>query len=374
MFIPVCEPVLDGRELEYASEAIRTGWISSGGTFLQRFESAFAEYAGCKHAVAVANGTAALQVAVQALQLPRNSKVVLPTFTIISCARAIVDAGCIPIFVDVTENDWNISADSVSEVVDRDTSAVMIVHMYGHPVDFDPIAAVTHHWGIPIIEDAAQAHGGLYEERVCGSLGAIAAFSFYANKLITTGEGGMVTTSDDHLAERCRSLRNLCFKPERRFYHDELGWNFRLTNVQAAIGLAQLEQAEAHLEKKRQIARWYDQRLRSLSGLTLPGESELVRSTYWMYAIALDPDLGVDAAELARRLADKDVQTRPFFEPLHAQPPFKRFAEEQKVHHFPVAERIAKYGLYLPSGIGLEEDTVDLICNCLIDCMPELRP
>ena len=372
MFIPVCEPVLDGRELEYAAEAIRTGWISSGGKFLERFESAFAEYVDCKNAVAVANGTAALQVAVRALELPRKSKVVLPTFTIISCARAIIDSDCIPVFVDVDENDWNISTESVLEVIDDDTSAVMIVHMYGHPVDLDPIAEVTEQLDIAIIEDAAQAHGGSYKGRRCGSLGKIAAFSFYANKLITTGEGGMVTTSDDQLAERSRSLRNLCFKPEQRFHHDELGWNFRLTNVQAAIGLAQLERADVHLEKKRQIAQWYTSRLQCLDGLTLPGETQHARSTFWMYAIVLDPAIRVDAGELSGRLAEKGIQTRPFFQPLHAQPPFQQYADAQKVRSFRVAERIARYGLYLPSGIGLEEDSVNWICDCVVDCLPEI--
>ena len=363
--------MLDGREAEYVADAIKSGWISSAGDYLNRFETAFADYCGVEHAVSVANGTAALQVAIRALKLPRGSQVILPSFTIVSCALAVVDSGCVPVFVDVEAETWNLDVDQVTAAISENTSAVLAVHMYGHPASIDEIRQVIGDRPVFLVEDAAQAHGGRYHDRPCGSLGDIATFSFYANKLITTGEGGMVVTDDDNKAERCRSLRNLCHRPGHRFTHDELGWNFRFTNVQAAIGLAQLERADAHLEKRRRNAARYSERLSAIDGLTLPVERPGIRNTFWMYAIVLDSDLGVDAVEMGRRLGEHGIQTRTFFQPLHRQKPFLEYASLRPTDQLPVTERIAKYGLYLPSGIGLDRTTIERVCDNFRECLPE---
>jgi len=364
-FIPVCEPLLDGRELEYASDAISTGWISGAGAYIDRFEAAFAEYCDVPHAIGVSNGTAALQVAVRALDLPPESEVILPSFTIVSCAIAVVDSGLIPVFVDVEEDTWNVSASTIEQAIGPKTRAIMIVHMYGHPVDVDPIRELIGDRPIAIIEDAAQAHGARYRGRKCGGRGDISTFSFFANKLVTTGEGGMVTTSDDHLAARARSLRNLCFKPESRFVHDELGWNFRLSNLHAAVGLAQLENADKHLQHKRQLAGWYSQRLATIDGLTLPVQHDHAESGYWMYGIVLDPALGKSAVAVSKALLDEGIQTRPFFQSLHRQPPFEDYRARWSGRSFEVTDRIAEYGLYLPTSASLDEATADFIAETL---------
>jgi perosamine synthetase len=368
---PVCEPVLDGREVEYVTDAVSSGWISSAGPYLDRFETDFARYAGTKHAVAVCNGTAALQVAVRALDLPRGSEVVLPSFTIVSCALAVVDSGLVPVFVDVDPETWTLTAEGVRDALSEKSSAIMAVHMYGHPAEMDPILELGRGRGLRVIEDAAEAHGGTYRGRPCGSLGEVATFSFYANKLVSTGEGGMVTTDDARLAERVRSLRNLAFRSAQRFVHDELGWNFRMSNVLAALGVAQLETAERHLAARRQIAGWYRTRLGRLPGLQLQTERPWATNTFWMIGMVLGPERGVDAAALARRLAAAGIQTRPFFQPLHSQKPFARWSARWSERSFAETERLARWGLYLPSSVSLTENDVDSICAVVRDALPE---
>ena len=364
-FIPVCEPVLDGRELEYATDAISTGWISGAGAYLDRLEAKFAEYCEVPHAIGVCNGTAALQVAVRALNLPRGSEVILPSFTIVSCAIAVVDSGLVPVFVDVEEGTWNMSAATIEGAIGPKTGAIMLVHMYGHPADVDPIRDLIGKRPIALIEDAAQAHGARYRGRKCGSLGDVSTFSFFANKLVTTGEGGMVTTSNDVTAARARSLRNLCFKPESRFVHDELGWNFRLSNLHAAVGLAQLETSDAHLRQKRRLAGWYSERLAEVSGLTLPVQRGYAESAYWMYGVVLDPNLGKTAAAVSQELLADGIQTRPFFQSLHRQPPFAVYEDRWRDRSFDVTDRIAEYGLYLPTSATVDESTAGFITEKL---------
>lgn len=362
--IPVNEPWLTEREVDLVAECVRTGWVSSAGRFIDEFEQRWAEYCGRRYGIAVCNGTAALEVAVAALGIQPGDEVILPTFTIISCALAVVRAGGTLVLVDSSPRTWTMDVDAVARCITPRTKAIMPVHVYGHPADMDPILALAGRQGLAVIEDAAEAHGAEYLSRAapgapvwrrCGTFGTVSCFSFYANKLITTGEGGMVLTDDAGLAERLRSLRNLGFQPSRRFYHDVLGYNFRMTNVQAALGLAQLERMEAIVAKKRWIGQEYTSRLRDLPGLQLPPEEPWARSVYWMYGIVIREDTGMHAGEAAQALQARGIETRPFFYGMHRQPVFQKrgwFLEER----YPVADRLAQQGLYLPSGLALTSD------------------
>ncbi len=362
--IPVNEPLLGQREKELLSQCIDTGWISSDGPFVKEFEERFAEYLGVKYGIAVCNGTAALEAAVAAIGIEPGDEVIMPDFTIISCAMAVVRCGGAPVLVDVQPDTWNMDVSRLEARITPRTKAIMPVHIYGHPVDMDAVMALAKKYNLTVIEDAAEAHGAEYKGRKAGGIGHINCFSFYANKIITTGEGGMVVTNDADLAQRARSLRNLCFKPERRFYHSELGYNYRMTNMQAALGLAQLERIDEFIRIKRNNARLYNERLKTIPGLQLPVENPRVKNVYWMYAVVLDESIGMDALEFARRLAEKGVGSRPFFLGMHQQPVFQRmglFRHES----YPVSRRIAKYGLYLPSGLTMTEEQVETACTAV---------
>jgi perosamine synthetase len=359
--IPVNEPLVGDNESKYVLECLRTGWISSEGRFIHEFEDRWAAYCGMSHGVAVSNGTVALEIAMACLDLRPGDEVILPSFTIISCAQAVTMCGLKPVLVDSDPRTWCMDANQVEARITARTRAIMPVHIYGHPVDMDPLIELARKYNLVILEDAAEVHGAEYKGRKCGGLGDISCFSFYANKIITTGEGGMVLTRDADQAERLRSLRNLCFKKERRFYHTELGHNYRLTNLQAAIGLAQLERIEESVAKKRWMGAAYTERLQHIHALQLPIEEPWAKNVYWMYGLVLDEATGMDAVEFARRLAEQGVMTRPFFLGMHEQPVFQRmglFLNEQ----YPVAEHIARQGLYLPSGMTLTESQVDQVC------------
>jgi len=366
--IPVSEPLLDGNALSYVEEAVRTGWISSEGRFIAEFERRWADYCGIAHGVAVCNGTVALEVALAALALPPGSEVILPSFTIISCVAAVLRTGCRPVLVDCEPDTWCLDVAEVGRKITDKTRAVMPVHIYGHMADMDPLNELARKFGLAIVEDAAEAHGAEYHGRRAGGIGTMGCFSFYANKIVTTGEGGMVVTDDADLAERARSLRNLCFRPGQRFLHTELGYNFRMTNLQAAIGLAQVERIEDHLARKRRMAALYGERLRGLPGLRLPAERPGVKNVYWMYGIVLDDAVPFDAAALAARLKENGVDSRPFFLGMHEQPVLRDrglFAGES----YPVTERLARRGLYLPSGLGLGEAEIDQVCAAVQRCL-----
>ena len=366
--IPVSEPLLDQNARDYVMEAVTSGWISSEGRFLREFEQRWAEYCGAAHGVAVCNGTIALEIAVAALALEPGSEIILPSFTIVSCALAVVEAGCVPVLVDCDPETWCLDVTEVAAKITPRTRAIMPVHMYGHPAEMDTLLELARRYDLAIIEDAAQAHGAEYRGRRAGGMGTLGCFSFYANKIITTGEGGMVVTSDDHLAERLRFLRNLCFRPERRFFHTELGHNYRLTNLQSAVGLAQVERIGEHLARKRRMAALYTERLKDLPGLTLPVERNGVSNVFWMYGLVLGDEVPFDAVEMARRLRERGVDTRPFFLGMHEQPVFHErglFVGER----YPVTERLARRGLYLPSGLPLTETEMETVCAAVRDVM-----
>lgn len=359
------EPKLGPRELEYVTECVETGWISSAGRFIGEFESGWAAYCGRHHGVAVSNGSTALQAAIAALELRPGDEVIMPTFTIVSCATAVLAAGATPVLVDSDPDTWTLDVEQLESRITARTRAIMPVHIYGHPVEMDPVLELAERHGLAVVEDAAEAHGAEYRSgdgtwRRCGSFGELSCFSFYANKLVTTGEGGMVVTDDDVLAERLRSLRNLGFQTGRRFYHEQLGFNFRLTNVQAALGVAQLERIDEIIARKREVAAAYAAGLVGLAGLQLPVERPWARNVYWMYGVVVDESTGCDAAGLAARLHELGVETRPFFLGMHEQPALRELGLFRGEQH-PVAERLARQGLYLPSGLALTDEQVQTV-------------
>ncbi|GMV17701.1 MAG: DegT/DnrJ/EryC1/StrS family aminotransferase [Polyangiaceae bacterium] len=357
--VPVNEPLLDGNEKKYLLECIETGWISSEGPFIKEFEQKFAARVGRKHGVAVCNGTAALDAAVDALGIGPGDEVILPAFTIISCIGQIVRAGARPVLVDSDPVTWNMDVGQLEAKITPRTRAIMAVHIYGLPVDMDPLLDLARRHGLKVIEDAAEMHGQNYKGRPCGSLGDISTFSFYPNKHVTTGEGGMIVTDDDALAETCRSLRNLCFEARRRFVHERLGWNMRMTNLQAALGLAQLERLDEFVARKRRMGARYDALFAGLGRAQLPlARTDYAESVYWVYGLVLDDQVGFDAAEAMRRLGAEGIGTRPFFCPMHRQPVLQRMGLFAGERH-PVSERLYERGFYVPSGMALTDAQIE---------------
>lgn len=365
MFIPVNEPLLEGNERKYLNECIDTGWISSEGPFVNQLENDLATRLHRRHGIAVTNGTSAIDVAVESLNIKPGDEVILPSFTIISCVLQIVRAGAIPVLVDSELDTWNMDISQVEEKITSRTRAIMAVHIYGLPVDMDPIIELCRHYNLLLIEDAAEQIGQSYKGRPCGSFGDVSTLSFYPNKHITTGEGGMVLTNDDHLATQIRELRNLCFKPENRFVHDRLGWNLRMTNLQAAVGVAQLEQLDDFIEKKRWIGQMYNQLFKNTEGISLPlSSTEYADNIYWVYGIVLEEKIRFDAKEVIRRLGKLNIGCRPFFCPLHMQPALKEkgfFNSES----FPNSELLYNRGFYIPSGLTLNREKIEIVADAI---------
>ena len=360
-FIPVNTPLLDGNEKKYLQKCIDTGWISSEGPVVKDFEEKFAQIVGRKHAISVTNGSTALETAITALDLQKGDEVILPTFTIISCVAPLIRIGAIPVFTDADPLTWNMNVDQIEDKITSRTKAIMAVHIYGLPVDMDPFLSIANKYGLKVIEDAAEAHGLHYKGRMCGSFGDISTFSFYPNKLFTTGEGGMLVTDDDAIAGKCRSLRNLCFQSKKRFYHEELGWNFRMTNIQAAIGLAQCERMDEFINKKRSMGKKYTDLLGGLNNLQLPLERTIyAENIYWVFGLVLDDDLPDDAEIFMGKLRKFGIGTRPFFWPMHEQPVLKKYGIDKDTS-FPVAERIARRGFYIPSGLALKDSEIKYV-------------
>lgn len=365
--VPVNELLIGEKELEYVSEAVRSGWISSEGKFIRAFEEKFSIYVNRKHGITVNNGTNALILALRALDFPESSEIIIPSFTIISCALACVYNDLVPVFVDSEEDTWNIDVTKIQKKISKKTKAIMPVHIYGHPCDMDPISEIAKKNNLVIVEDFAEAIGSEYKGRKCGGFGKISCASFYANKVVTTGEGGMCLTDDQHLAERLRKLKNLVFIPEKRFFHKELGFNFRMTNVQAAIGLAQLESIEERVEKKIWIGKTYTKLLKPLENkgmIRLQVKKDWAKNTYWMFGVVLNEEKGLKAVEVMKKLEKGGIQTRPFFYPMYLQPAFKNFSWFKK-EKLPVSKKLYEYGFYLPSGLALTEEQLYHVCEAV---------
>jgi len=369
--IPVNEPLLDGNEKKYLIECIETGWISSEGPFVKELENKFSNKVGRKFGIAVSNGSVALELAVTALGIGKGDEVLVTTFTIISCVAAILRAGAIPVLVDVNPHTWNMEVNQIEKKITKRTKAIMVVHIYGLPVDMDAVINIANKYNLKIIEDSAELIGQSYKGIPCGSFGDISTFSFYPNKHITTGEGGMVLVNDEKLAEKCRELRNLCFMKPRRFIHKELGWNFRMTNLQAAVGVAQLERLDEFLIKKRQIGKWYSELLSGIKGIRVPLKKlPYAHNIYWVYGIVLEDCVPFDAFDAMNKLIRLGIGTRPFFYPMHLQPVFQQMGLFQG-EHYPEAEKLGERGFYLPSGLTITKEQVKTVAESLVKIINE---
>tara|TARA_A100001011_G_scaffold400752_1_gene518375 strand:+ start:3313 stop:4425 length:1113 start_codon:yes stop_codon:yes gene_type:complete len=363
-FIPVNEPLIGKREKELINECLDTGWISSEGPFVEKFENSLSKKVNRKYGIACSSGTAALDLAIASLAIGPGDEVIMPAFTIISCAAAIIKSGAKPILIDASDSTWNMNIDHIEAAITSKTVAIMAVHIYGLPVDMDPLIEIANKYRLYIIEDAAELIGAKYKDKPCGSFGHISTFSFYPNKQITTGEGGMVFTDDLEISKRCKSLRNLCFQEDNRFVHNELGWNYRMTNLQAALGIAQLEKLDSTLKKKKKIGELYNKYLAEVKEIELPLiETEFAKNIYWVFGILINPKIN-SAKNIISKLRKLKIGTRPFFYPMHKQPVLKKM-DIFNANYFPVSERLYEQGLYLPSGLTLTEDDIKVVTQKL---------
>jgi perosamine synthetase len=365
-FIPVCTPTLSGNELKYIEDAVKSTWISSRGKYLDEFEKKFAQFTGTSYAVSTTNGTAALHLALKALGIKKGDEVILPTFTMISTAFAVCYCQALPVFVDCQRDTWNIDVEKIEEKITPRTKAIMVVHIYGHPCDMDPIIEIAKKYGLLIIEDAAEAHGAEYKGKKCGAFGDAACFSFYANKIISTGEGGMVLTNDPFIYEKLQYFKNLAFplNAPRLYEHNDIGFNYRMSNLHAAIGLAQLENIDTYINARRRNAQLYNRKLSEVAGITAPVEKKGAKNVYWMYSILVEDDFRLSRDELMQKLLMEKIDSRPFFVPMHKQKSLREYGCNCS-GNYPVADEISRKGLYLPSSSSLTEEEIGYICDML---------
>jgi perosamine synthetase len=362
--IPVAEPDLSGNEEKYVVDAIRSSWISSSGKYLTQFEEQFASDCDSQKALGVCNGTVALHLAIMALDVRPGDEVLIPSLTYIATANACRYVGAEPVFVDVDQATWCIDPSKLEAAITRKTRGIIAVHLYGHPADMDAINHVAAIHGLWVIEDAAEAHFAKYKGRVVGSLARCATFSFYGNKIITSGEGGAVTVSDPQLELRMRTLRGQGVDPSRRYFFPVTGYNFRMTNVAAALLCAQLERKETIVAKRRQIYSWYRERLSGIDGISFQPVADWAEITPWLMSIVIEDDFGLSRDEVATRLSAVGVETRPFFIPLHSLPPFRQLSQFRG-EVLPLTESLAMKGINLPTYTAMDEQTVDYICDSL---------
>ena len=356
--IPIAEPSLGGEELNNVMEAVKSGWISSKGKFIEEFEQNFSNYCDRKYGVATSNGTVALHLASKALGISKDDEVIVPDLTFVAVANAVTYCSAKPVFVDSHPDYWCIDPEKIEDNITKNTKAIIPVHLYGHPCDMDAILDIAKDHNLIIIEDAAEAHGAEYKGKKVGSFGDISCFSFYGNKIMTTGEGGMCLTNNEELAEKVRILRDHGMNPEKKYWHDVIGFNYRITNLQAAIGVAQLKKLDEFVEKKRKIAKWYSESLKELEErqfIKLHPEMSWAKCVYWMYSILIKDKFGISRADLMKKLEKNGIDTRPFFYPIHMMPPY--MSEEK----FPVAEELSRRGINLPSSVQLKEEEIELI-------------
>lgn len=364
-FIPVAEPVFIGSEKEYVLDCIDTTWISSKGKYIQKFEEGFANFCEVKYAVSCSNGTVALHLALLALGIRKGDEVIVPTFTYVATANSVMYVGAKPVFVDSDPVYWNIDPKKIEEAITEKTKAIIVVHIYGHPADIEPIRKIADKYGLHIIEDAAEAHGARYLGKSTGSLGDIATFSFFGNKIITTGEGGMITTNNDSFAEIITQLKGQGLDPIKRYWFPVIGYNYRMTNIQAAIGLAQLEKIDWHLAQRKRIFKTYHKILGGFDQIDFQPEMPGCENSYWMTSIVLGDNLP-ERDLVMELLFKRGIETRPFFYPMHILPMYQRYTKGQ---NFPVANQVSKRGLNLPSSSKLTDEDINYICESLISIL-----
>ena len=359
-FIPVASPALVGKEKEYVMDCLESTWISSNGKYIDLFESKFADFCGTKYGLSCCNGTIALHLALLALDVGPEDEVIVPTLTFVATANAVTYCGAKPVFVDSEPETWNIDPSKIEEKITKNTKCIIVVHLYGHPADMDPILEIADKHGLFVIEDAAEAHGAEYKGQRVGSMGDIGTFSFYGNKIITTGEGGMIVTNNDKLANKIRLLKGQGMDPNKRYWFSILGYNYRMTNIAAAIGLAQLEKIAWHIERRCENAKLYKEILGNDMKITVQPEIKWAKNVYWMTSVLLGEDFPIGRDELIAKLANGGIETRPFFYPMHSLPMYSDFNKKEQ---FPVSERLAANGLNLPSSATLTIDDIVFICE-----------
>jgi perosamine synthetase len=362
--IPICAPKIDENDIQRAVECIRSTWISGISKYVEEFEEKFAKYCNCKYGVATNSGTTALHLALATLNIKPGDEVIIPTFTMIATANAVTYTGAKPVLVDADENTWNLDTSKIEDKINEHTKAIIVVHTYGHPADMDPIIELAEKYNLYVIEDAAEAHGAEYKGKRVGSIGDIGCFSFYANKIITTGEGGMVVTNNEELAEKARWLRAHAFgRHGKHFYHEALGFGYRMSGLQAALGLAQLERIDEFVSIRRNNAKLYNSLLSELGEkITLPPEAPWAKNVYWMYSILIEDNFGMSRDELMKRLESEGIETRTFFYPIHVQP---IYAKQYQGESFPVADELSRKGINLPSGNNLTAGEIEYVCQCI---------
>lgn len=363
--IPIAQPAISKHEIAYVKEALRSGWISGKGKYVEEFEQKFAEWIGSEYAIATSSGTSALHLALASLGITSNDHVIIPAFSMAAIPFAVAYTGAGPVLADSEESTWNVDPSSIEQELTNRTKAIMVMHTYGHPADMDPISEIARKHELHVVEDAAEAHGAEYKGRKVGTIGDIGCFSLYANKIITTGEGGMITTSDNDLADRIRLLRDMAFRkdPLHRFVHECIAFNYRLTNIQAAVGIAQLERIEKFIEERRRKATLYTSLLKETKGITTPPESAWAKNVYWMYSVLVnEKEYGINRDQLIIALAREGIEARPFFTPVHLQPFAKAWRTGET---YPRAERLGNTGLNLPSGNTLTSSQVKSVAEAI---------
>ena len=361
--IPVAEPDLGPEEVENVLTALREGWISSKGSFINQFEENFASYIGTSYGVATANGTAALHLALASLGFGKDDEIITNNLTFVSPVNSILYVGATPVLVDSTAEYWGLDTSKIEERIDKHTRAILVVHLYGHPCDMDSIMKLSRKYDLKVIEDCAEAHGAIYKGKRVGNFGDISCFSFYGNKVITTGEGGMCLTNDEEIYDKIKIFRDHGMTEARRYWHDVIGFNYRMTNLQAAIGVAQLDKIDKFINIRRKNASIYKSELLNLSGITFQPEMSWATSIYWLYSILINEEvLGINRIAFSNRLKNLGIDTRNFFYPVNIMPPYRKFGE---AHSFPVSERLSNSGINLPSSTKLEKDDIIYVTDSI---------
>ena len=366
-FIPVCTPFLGGNEIKYVTDAVTTGWISSSGSYVNKFEEAFSSYCGVKYGVAVCNGTVAIHLALSALGIGKGDEVIIPSFTMIATAFAVCYTGAIPVFVDSDKDTWNIDVSKIEEKITSKTKAIIPVHIFGNPCDMDKICEIANKHKLFIIEDAAEAHGAEFKGKKVGSFSDIASFSFFANKNLTTGEGGMVITNNEEYYKKCRYYKNMCFPVDapRVYNHENIGFNYRMSNLHAAIGLAQTEKADEYRNMRVKNANLYKKYLSDIPGIIIQKDQPDGFNVHWMNTIIINPEeYGHSKDELIEHLRLNNIDTRLLFVSMHRQKSLKDYGCDC-LGNYPITDWLTENGFYLPSASNLKEEQIMNICNVI---------
>ena len=366
-FIPVNKPVVSKDDINCVVKSLKESWISGEGPYVKKFEENYAKYHKRKYGIAVSNGTAALEIALKSLNLKKNSEIIVPAFSIISTALCVIKNNLKPVLVDSDLENWNMMPEQIIKKINKKTKAIIITHIYGYPVDMEKILLIAKKKKIFIIEDAAEMIGQKYKKKICGSFGDISTFSFYANKHITTGEGGMIVTNNRNISEKSRSLRNLCFgSGNNRFNHNDIGWNYRMSSMQAAMGISQLKKIDYLVRRKREIGRLYFSLLKKNISIKIQKPSlNYADNIYWVFGVLLTSNSKINRENVVKKLLKKNIQTRNFFYPMHKQKIFQKLKIFSKNSHYPNAEFLSRNGFYLPSGLGVTNDEIRYICKTL---------